>query len=175
MAQWDAAVMAMIAISAAGFLISDGEKRRVFWVRAMRRCLLRMSSMIRYEQPGLRQLLERIDLRATPQERALTQLLHRCADRLYASTNPQLALLFAGESARTPGYGVLSREDREAFESVLGDLGRTRLPEQLRLIDSADERLRAREEVLVRESGLRARLIRTLCVCLGAAVFLILI
>ena len=175
MARWDAAVMAMISISAAGFLISDGEKRRVFWVRAMRRCLLSMSSIIRYEQPGLKQLLERIDLRATPQERALTQLLHRCADKLYASTNPQLALLFAGESARLPGYGVLSREDRAAFECVLSDLGRNRLPEQLRLIDSADERLRAREELLVREGGTRARLIRTLGVCCGATVFLVLI
>lgn len=175
MVSWDIAVMALIAISAAGFLISDGEKRRVYWVRAMRRCLLSMSSMIRYEQPGLKQLLERVDLRITPQERALTQLLHRCAEKMYACTNPQLALLFAGESARLPGYGVLSREDRAAFEGVLSDLGRTRLPEQLRLIDCADERLRAREEILARESGVRARLIRTLFVCGGAAVFLILI
>ena len=175
MVSWDAAVMVMIAISAAGFLISDGEKRRVFWVRAMRRCLLRMSNIIRYEQPGLKQLLERIDLRATPQERALTQLLHRCADRLYASTNPQLSLLFAGESARMAAYGVLSEEDRAAFESVLCDLGKIRLPEQLRLIDSADERLRVREEVLERVSGMRTRLIRTLSVCCGVAVFLILI
>ena len=175
MVGWDAAVMAMIAISAAGFLISDGEKRRVFWVRAMRRCLLRMSSGIRYEQPDLRELLERIDLRATPQERALTQLLHRCADRLYASTNPQLALLFAGESARTPGYGVLSQEDRAAFEGVISDLGIIRLQEQLRQIDRADESLRAREELLMREGGMRARLIRTLSVCCGAAAFLILV
>ena len=165
----------MLAISAAGFLLSDGEKRRVHWVRAMRRCLLRMSSVIRYEQPGLPELLGRMDLRATPQERELTQLLHRCAKRMYTGTNPQLLLLFAGESARAPGYGVLSEEDRAAFESVLSELGRIRLPEQLRLIDSADERLRAREELLVRESGMRARLIRTLGVCCGAAVFLILI
>ena len=175
MASWDAAVMAMIAIAAAGFLISDGEKRRVYWIRAMRRCLLRMSSVIRYEQPGLKQLLERMDLRATPQERALTQLLHRCAEKLYIGVNPQLAVLFAGESARLPGYGVLSMEDRAAFESVLSDLGKTRLPEQLRLIDSADERMREREELLVREGGMRARLIRTLFACCGAAAFLILI
>ena len=175
MVSWDAAVMVMIAISAAGFLISDGEKRRVLWVRAMRRCLLRMSSMIRYEQPGLPALLERMDLQGTPQERALAQLLHRCAARMYACANPQLLLLFASESARLPDYGVLAQEDRAAFEHVLAELGRNRLSEQLRLIDSADEQLRAREEQLVRESGMRARLIRTLGVCCGAAVFLILI
>jgi len=175
MVSWNTAVIAMIAISTAGFLISDGEKRRVHWIRAMRRCLLSMSSSIRYEQPGLKQLLERVDLRATPQERALTQLLHRCAEKLYVGANPQLAVLFAGESARLPAYGVLSQEDRSAFEGVLADLGRTRLPEQLRLIDSADERMRAREELLTREGGMRVRLIRTLFVCCGAAAFLILI
>lgn len=165
----------MIAISTVGFLLSDGEKRRVHWVRAMRRCLLRMSSVIRYEQPGLSELLRRVDLRATPQERELTRLLHGCAERLKGREDAQLLLLFAGQSARLPGYGVLSGEDRAAFEEVLADLGRTHLQEQLRLIDSADERLRAREEQLVRESGMRARLIRTLGVCCGAAVFLILI
>jgi len=172
---WNTAVMAMIAISTMGFLISDGEKRRVYWVRAMRRCLMRMSSIIRYEQPGLKRLLERVDLRATPQERALTRMLQRCAVRMHEEANLQLAVLFAQESASLPGYGVLSREDCSAFEGVLADLGRIRLPEQLRLIDSADERLRAREEQLLRESGMRARLIRTLSVCCGAAVFLILI
>ena len=167
--------MAMIAVSAAGCLLSDGEKRRVHWVRAMRRCLLRMSSVIRYEQPGLPDLLARMDLRATAQERELTQLLHRCARKLYASANPQLLLLFSSESARLPGYGVLSQEDRAPFEGVLAELGRLRLAEQLSLIDRADERLRQREEILARESAVRARLIRTLGVCCGAAVFLILI
>ena len=168
-------MMAMIGVSAAGFLLSDGEKRRVHWVRAMRRCLGRMGSMIRYEQPALGELLARIDLRATAQERELTQLLHRCAGRLHTSANPQLSLIFAAESARVRGYGVLSREDRSAFESVLSELGRTRLSEQLRMLDAADERLRAREEALDRESGMRARLIRTLGVCTGAAAFLILV
>lgn len=175
MVSWDVAVMAMIAISAMGFLLSDGEKRRVHWVRAMRRCLLRMSSVIRYEQPSLPELLARMDLRATPQERELTHLLHRCARRLHSSVNPQLLVLFAGESARLPGYGVLSREDRSAFEGVLAELGRIRLEEQLRLIDSADERLRVREEQLACACSQRARLIRTLGVCCGAAAFLILI
>ena len=145
------------------------------WVRAMRRCLLRMSSVIRYEQPSLPELLARMDLRATPQERELTHLLHRCARRLHSSVNPQLLVLFAGESARLPGYGVLSREDRSAFEGVLAELGRIRLEEQLRLIDSADERLRVREEQLACACSQRARLIRTLGVCCGAAAFLILI
>lgn len=175
MISWDVAVMAMIGISAIGFLLSDGEKRRVRWIRAMRRCLLRMNGIIRYEQPELPALLERIDLRATPQERELTRLLHGCAARLRTSSSPQLMLLFAGETARLPGYGVLSEEDRAAFEGVLAELGRTRLPEQIRLLDSADERLRAREEELERESGRRARIIRTLGVSLGAAAFLILI
>lgn len=175
MAGWESAVMAMIAISAAGFLISDGEKRRIHWVRAMRRCLLCMNSLIRYEQPGLVQLLKRVDIRTTPQERALTRMIHSCAEKMDQSPNPQLALLYAGESARLPGYGVLSREDRAAFENVLADLGRTRLPEQLRLIEHADERLRAREELLAREGSMRARLIRTLGVCCGAAAFLIMI
>lgn len=171
----DAAVMAMIAISAAAFLISDGEQRRVRWIRAMRRCLLRISGIIRYEQPGLSMLLRRVELRSTQQERELTRLLHACAARMETCSNPQLMMLFAGESARLPGYGVLSAEDRTAFECVLGELGRTRLPEQLRLIDSAEERLRAREETLTRECAKRARLIRTLGLSGGAAVFLILI
>lgn len=175
MVGWDAAVMAMIAISAVGFLLSDGEKRRVFWVRAMRRCLLRMSSVIRYEQPDLVGLLLGVDLRATPQERMLTEILHRCAKRMYQCANPQLGLLFARETAHVLGYGVLSEEDRAAFEGVLGELGRSRLQEQLRLIDSADERLRAREEVLDRDCARRARLIRTLGVSCGAAAFLILV
>lgn len=175
MTNWDAAVMAMIAVSAAGYLISDGEKRRVRWIQAMRRCLLRMNGVIRYEQPTLPVLLERIDLRATGQERELSGLLHRCAQRMRTTSNPQLMLLFAGECAKLPGYGVLSEEDRSAFENVLGELGRSRLPEQIRLIDSADERLRAREEMLSRESGNRIRLIRTLSLACGAAAFLILV
>jgi len=165
----------MIAVASVGVLISEGEKQRVLWVRAMRRCLLRMHTMIQYEQPGLCDLLLRLDLRATPQEGLLTQLLHRCANKLYASANPQLGLIYARESARLHGYGVLSHEDRAAFEGVLAELGRIRLEEQLRMIDAADERLRAREELLAREGRLRARLIRTLSLCGGAAVFLILI
>lgn len=175
MVSWDVAVMAMIDVSAAGFLVSDGEKRRVHWVRAMRRCLVRMGSMIRYEQPGLDDLLLRVDLRATAEERLISQLLHRCAHRMHTSANPQLSLIFAAESSHMRSYGVLSQEDRAAFEGVLGELGRIRLPEQLRLLDAADERLRAREEQLDRESSVRVRLIRTLGLCCGAAVFLVLI
>lgn len=167
--------MAMVGISALGFLLADGERRRVRWIQAMRRCLLRMNNIVRYEQPELPQLLRRIDLRATPQERELTRLLHASAARLENCANPQLMLLFAGESAKLPGYGVLSEEDRSAFEAVLSELGRTGLPEQLRLIDGADERLRMREEILSREASRRAQMIRTLGITGGAAVFLILI
>ena len=78
MVSWDVAVMAFVGISAIGFLIADGEKRRVRYIQAMRRCLLRMNTLIRYEQPGMKDLLERIDLRATPQDRELTRLLHAC-------------------------------------------------------------------------------------------------
>jgi len=175
MVSWDVAVMAMVGISSVGFLLSDGEKKRIRWIRAMRRCLLRIAAMIRYEQPPLDSLLSRIDLCANQQERELTRLLHACAAGIDSSANPQLTLLFAGESARLPGYGVLSGEDRQAFETVIGELGRLRLDEQLRLIDSADERLRQREETLSGECIKRAQLIRTLGVAGGAAVFLILI
>ena len=175
MSNWDVALMAMVAVIALGFLLADGERRRVRYIQAMRRCLLRMNDIIRYEQPPLCKLLERVELRATQQERELTSLLHASAQRLQSCSNPQLMLLFAGESARLPGYGVLDEEDRSAFESVLGELGRTGLREQLRLIGEADERLRAREEKLRREADRRAQLLRTLGLTGGAAVFLLLI
>ena len=169
------AVMAMVGISALGFFIADGERQRVGWVQAMRKCLWRMCDLIRYEQPALGELLLRVDLRATPQERELTRLLHACAQRLAHCVSPQLRLLFEGESARVPGYGVLGEEDRAAFEAVLGELGCRNLSEQLRLIDEADERLRQREEVLRRETARRAQLIRALSLTGGAAAFLILL
>lgn len=175
MVSWDVAVMAMIAVSAMGFLIADGEKARVRYIQAMRKCLMRFGEVLRYEQPELAELLRRVDLRATPQERQLTGLLHACAQRLERSANPQLMLLFAGESARAPGFSVLSEEDRSAFEALLGELGRTGLDGQMRLLGAADERLRGREEELARESAMRSRLIRTLGVTAGAAVFLLLI
>lgn len=165
----------MIAVGAAGFMLSDGEKRRIRWIQAMRRCLLRMNGIIRYEQPGLSTLLRRVDIRHTQQERELTRLLHTCAERLDTCANPQLMLLFASESARMPAYGVLSEEDRSAFEAVIGELGRSGMIEQIRLIDEADERLREREEILRRECTRRIQMIRTLSVAGGAAVFLILI
>lgn len=145
------------------------------WIQAMRRCLVRFYNAIRYERPSLIELLERIDLCSTHEERELTKLLHVCAHRMAVSSNPQLVTVFSGESAGTAGYGVLSAEDRQAFEGVLSELGWTGLDEQLRLIDAADERLRAREETLRRESGRRAQLIRALGLTGGAAVFLLLI
>lgn len=175
MGNWDAAVMAMIGISAIGFLLADGEKRRLFWVMAMRRCLVRLGDVIRYDRSGLCALLRGIDLRATQQEKELTRLLHACADRLEEQEGMPLLSVFAAESARVSSFGVTSGEDRAAFEGVLAELGRCGLREQLRLIDEADERLRAREEALRREGTQRARLIRTLGLCCGAAVFLVLI
>ena len=175
MVSWDLAVMAMIGVSVIGYLIADGEKARLRYIQAMRRCIARISDILRYEQPELSALLLRIDMRNTPQERQFTQLLHACAKRLARCVNPQLMLLFAGESARVPGYGVLSEADRSAFEAFLGDLGRTSLEEQLRLSSATDERLRRREEELEKETAQRARLIRTLGLTAGAAVFLLLI
>ncbi len=165
----------MIGVSSVGFLLSDGERRRVQWVRAMRRCLLRLSGLIRYERPPLDHLLMRVELKATPQERELSRLLRVCAARLTPDGEAGMELLFAQESARLPGYGVLSGEDRQPFEAVIGELGQLRLEEQLREIDSADERLRQREELLARECTRRAQMIRMLGVACGASAFLILI
>lgn len=167
--------MAMVIVSTMGFLIADGEVRRVRWIQAMRRCLVRFYNAIRYERPSLIELLEKMDLSATREERELTKLLHVCAHRMTVSSTPQLVTVFSGESAGTAGYGILSAEDRQAFECVLSDLGHTGLDEQLRLLDAADERLRAREETLRKESGRRAQLIRALGLTGGAAIFLLLI
>ena len=167
--------MAMIGVSAMGFLIADGERARVRYIQAMRRCLMRFADVLRFEQPELAQLLRHVNLRATPQERQLSQLLHACAERLDRCVNPQLTLLFAGECVRAPGYGVLTEEDKGAFEALLGELGRTGLDEQMKLIGEADERLRRREAEVEHECAQRSRLIRTLGVTAGAAVFLLLI
>ena len=168
----NAAVMAMISLSAIGFAVADGEMRRVRWVQAMRRTLMRINDMIRYERVPLAKLLQSIELHATREQRDLTRLLHACGARLENSVNPQLVEIFAAETERTPGYGVLSQTDRSAFEQVMAELGRTGLDEQLRILSDADERLRQREECLRRDAGRRAQLIRTLGVTGGAALFL---
>lgn len=54
----NAAVMAMISLSAIGFAVADGEMRRVRWVQAMRRTLMRINDMIRYERVPLAKLLK---------------------------------------------------------------------------------------------------------------------
>ena len=171
----DAAMMAMLTLSAVGFAAADGEMRRVRWVQAMRRCLIRMNDMIRYERAPLAKMLQTIDLRTTREQRELTRLLHACAVRLETSANPQLIEIFAGEAGRLPAYGVLGEADRSEFEQVMAELGRTGLDEQLRILSDADERLRRREEGLRRDAAKRAQLIRTLGVTGGAAVFLLLI
>ena len=71
---WDTAVMAMISLSAIGFAAADGEMRRVRWIQAMRRCILRMNDVIRYERLPLAALLKGMDLRATREQRELTRL-----------------------------------------------------------------------------------------------------
>ena len=172
---WNTAVMAMISLSAIGFAVADGETRRVRWIQAMRRCILRMNDVIRYERLPLAALLARMDLRATREQRELTRLLHLCGERMENSANPQLVELFVREAGRTPSYGVLAEADREAFEQMLGELGRTGLEEQLRILSEADGRLYQREESLRRDAARRAQMIRTLGVTGGAAAFLMLI
>ncbi|MFR5788505.1 MAG: AAA family ATPase [Christensenellales bacterium] len=137
--------------------------------------LMRINDMIRYERVPLAKLLQSIELHATREQRDLTRLLHACGARLENSVNPQLVEIFAAETERAPGYGVLSQTDRSAFEQVMAELGRTGLDEQLRILSDADERLRQREECLRRDAGRRAQLIRTLGVTGGAALFLLLI
>ena len=115
-----------------------------------------MNDVIRYERLPLAALLARMDLRATREQRELTRLLHLCGERMENSANPQLVELFVREAGRTPSYGVLAEADREAFEQVLGELGRTGLEEQLRILSEADGRLYQREESLRRDAARRA-------------------
>ena len=147
----------MISLSTIGFAVADGETRRVRWIQAMRRCILRMNDVIRYERLPLAALLARMDLRATREQRELTRLLHLCGERMENSANPQLVELFVREAGRTPSYGVLAEADREAFEQVLGELGRTGLEEQLRILSEADGRLYQREESLRRYARKKAQ------------------
>ena len=175
MTNGDAAVLALIGISALGFLLADGERQRLKWVQAMRRCLLRFGDAIRYEQLPLQRLLCSIDLRATQQEKLLSRLLQKCAGRIEEEKEMSLGKAFEMEGAGIPGFGVLSRQDKAPFEAMLEELGRYSLHEQLRLISDADERLRVREEVLRHETVRRAKLTASLGMCCGAAVFLMLI
>ena len=175
MGNTDAAILALAAASTMGFLLADGEKKRLRWICAMRRCLLRLGDMIRYERRGVSALLRSVDLQGSQQEMALTRLLHSCADEMEGADSPRLALIYARRSAKMAEYGVLSREDREAFEQVLGGLGESGLKEQLDLIEAADERIRQIEETRRKDVGQRVRLIRTLGVCCGAGLFLVLI
>ena len=172
---WDTAVMAMISLSAIGFAAADGEMRRVRWIQAMRRCILRMNDVIRYERLPLAALLKGMDLRATREQRELTRLLRLCGERMENSANPQLIELFVREVGKTPSYGVLAETDKSAFEQVLAELGRTGLDEQIRILSDADERLRQREESLRQNAARRAQMIRPLGVTGGAALFLLLI
>lgn len=134
-----------------------------------------MNDLVRYEQPELCALLERIDLDGTTQERMLTAMLRDCAREIRQSATPQLVRVFRKTSGNHADFGVLSEADRHDFENLLAGLGRTGMQEQLRLIACADERLREREVELRRETACRAKLIRTLGLTGGAAAFLVLI
>ncbi|MBR5288700.1 MAG: stage III sporulation protein AB [Clostridia bacterium] len=175
MGSMDAAVMALAGSSAIGFLLADGEQKRLGWVVAMRRCLLRLGDIIRYERCGISALLRTIELTGSAQERALTRLLHACAAEMERRDVPRLSFIYAEKSAKLAEYGVLSNADREAFEQVMSELGNNGLREQLRLIETADGRLLQREAALRKEGAARARLIRTLGVCCGAGMFLVLV
>ena len=170
----EAATIAWIAIASLGFLMADGERRRIKWVQAMRRCLIRIGDAIRYERKELSALLRDIDFSATQQEKELSRILHACAEKMREKPG-ELSQAFSAQCVRCAAFGVVSREDAAPFEAVLGELGCCGLREQLRLIEEADERLRQREEKLRKESGKRSRLLSSLGLCSGAAVFLVLI
>ena len=140
----------------------------------MRRYLLRLADAIRYEQQEIDTLLKGITLGTTRQEKELSRLLYSCAKQ-HEKRPGQLRTIFAEQSGKLAAFGVLSREDAEPFEEVLGELGRCGLTEQLRLIEEADEQLRRREELLRREGAQRSRLTASLGLCCGAAAFLLLI
>lgn len=143
-------------------------------MQAMRRYVLRLCDAVRYEQREIDVLLKEIYLGTTQQEKALSRLLGECAKQ-HKKRPGQLRAIFAEQSGKMAAFGVLSREDTEPFESVLGELGHCGLAEQLRLIEAADERLRRREEILRREGVQRSRLVASLGLCCGAAAFLLLI
>lgn len=131
--------------------------------------------MIRYERLRVDELLGRVRLEQTAQERQLTRILHVCAEKMAYSPDAKLRIVFVEECARLPEIGVMSRDDREAFEDILDDLGKMGMEEQTRVLDSADKQLARREEMLVQEAAQKARLIRTLGLTSGAAAFLLLI
>ena len=134
-----------------------------------------MEDLIRYEQPNLEQLFLRINLSGTKEEKELTALLRETAQRLSYSQTPQILQIFDAQRIKRPGFSVLSKEDRHAFENILAEIGRIGLEEQLKALENAQKRLCRREAVLETECENRARLIRTLGLTGGAAVFLILI
>jgi len=167
--------MALIGSSAAGFVLADGERRRIQYIRAMRRCLMRMADLISYDEPPLRELLLRLELRATQQERQIARALQECATELDRSTVPLLRDRYQAKMRRVTGYGALDEEDKAAFETALCELGRTGKQEQLRLLSCADERLRGREEAVGEACVRRAKLMSALGVTCGAALFLLLL
>ena len=163
----------MISFSAIGFAVADGETRRVRWIQAMRRCILRMNDVIRYERLPLAALLARMDLRATREQRELTRLLHLCGERMENSANPQLVELFVREAGRTPEHACWPEADRRHLNRCLASLGGQGWRNSW-ILSEADERL-SREESLRRDAARRAQMIRTLGVTGGAAAFLMLI
>lgn len=167
--------MALIGVSTASFVLAEEERSRVCYISAMRRCLLRIEDMIRYEEPPLFELLMRLDLRTTPQERQLTSMLHACAHELEQNPGAKIAHSFRKKTKRIAGYGILTEEDKNAFESVLEELGCVGKMEQLKLLLSAEERLKRREEAETDVCRRRAKLISSLGVTAGAALFLLLI
>lgn len=175
MGNTEMALLALMAVSTAGFLLAEGERQRLSWLCAMRKCLQRMRDAICYEQIDVCAVLRGLNLRATKQERMLCSMLRACSQFCSEQQKPELLRRFAAVSAAQPAFGVLSGEDRSAFEGVLAELGMHPMREQLRSIDEALGRLALREETLRKECGVRCRMIRTLSLSGGAAMFLLLI
>ena len=133
---FDAAMTAMIAVSSVAFLLSDGEKRRLRWVQAMRKYLSRLACVLRYEQPELARLLLGVELRATPQERLLTKLMQAstmmgmsplliccsCSPVPPPPAAPAMAVFHAEKSSRPSAcrYSVL-RPERSESEPAPGE------------------------------------------------------
>lgn len=168
------ATAAMVLVSAFGFLRADAERNRLQYLRAMQRCMVRLHSILNKRQPEIADLLCCVDLGFTRQERELTRLFRACAERMRQGED--LPTAFSQASARfAPGYFALPKADRAVFERCILELGRLGLREQLVHFAVAETQMGSQIEGMANDTDRRVHLIKTLSVCGGAALFLILI
>ncbi len=112
---------------------------------------------------------QRIDLRATREQRELTRLLHACGDGWKTAPIRSWLSSLERETGERRAMACFPSGQEAPLNRCWASLGRTGLDEQLRILSEADERLRQREESLRRDAGRRAQMIRTLGVTGGAA------